>query len=876
MLQSDSLIFIMKKTSKIYIFFITLFFVVLGLVVWQFKPLNFLRAMIFTGASHDVVINEIMWMGTDGTVGGGDADDMFLELRNMTTTVIDFSVNPFVIEKDTGSGFATMVTINNGILPSEGYFVISKLSALNSRVASSDFVDSSLSLESSAVSYRLRDDSYNLLDEVDDGSGAPLAGVFNSGSVYTSMERNSDPGIGTVEGSWHDAYSSGGFDSVSLEYGSPGQENSPVIPVLTGYTASSDPALNSGIGEVDIEFTVSGNQDLPGLVFEVEEREAAGVFANIDSQIVLDTSSFPLFRFTRTNLSDVTVYEYRIRAKNIDTLVSDYSSIQGVQTLDRTSPNYISIHLSYIQSALDANFDVTTDEVTTTTYQFNTIPGDCSLPLANLYDSILDQIIFPSEGLHHVYVCSQDSEGNYGPPEDVSVTVDIPPEITIQNISHGSIINTNAFTLETSIYENLTLRSPSYRIDGASVPNCRNLLGQPRNLGSAFTVLGTAPNFTTSNAVSGLTDGQHTIWACAGGDVLYNQVSTPASSTFTVDTVAPYFTNLVYPLVTTTNAITISFDVGDLTSGVDLDTLEIEINGNVYDTTEIVCMTPPVANVYSCSFQTTLPTAGTYPFTIRSDDMATNYYQEVQSITANISSPSGGSGGGGGGSSSKNSGDTRRVSNEPSSSQPVSSSEVVVSATQIYRDVSSKSPYFGAVQNLTARAIITGHEDNTFRAYDNLTRAEACVVMVRAKGLSIKEISDYPESIRGLYNDVDSHPLAAYILAATEAQLVHGRQELSNPLPVVPFDPDAPVSKAELGKMAVETILPELAHTPVTTSVPSDINDTGFWWVKDYYYGALVKIKAFDPALKKFDPNTYVQRGQLADYFWKAIQEDEK
>lgn len=872
----------MQKMKKLYIVLVSSLVVLLGFMVWKFEPLTLLRTMIFTGASHDVIINEIMWMGTDGTGGGGDTDDMFLELRNMTTTVIDFSTNPFVIEKDTGSGFATMVTINSGTLPSEGYFIISNLSAGTSRLASSDFVDTGLSLEGSSVTYRLRDDSYNLLDEVDDGSGVVLAGSFTSGSVYKSMERNSDVGDGADGGSWHNASGSSGFDSSSPEYGTPGEENSPVTPVLTGYTASSDPVFNSGLGGLNIQFDVSGNQNLAGLTFEVEERVSGGAFLNIDGDITLDDSLFPILTFVRTNLDDLTHYEYRIRAKNIDNITSDYSTIHGVDTLDRTAPTFVTVHSGYLESSLDVHLQVDTDEVTTITYQIDVAPGDCVNPLMNSYAEPDMIINYPYEGVHHLYLCSQDAEGNYSSLVDNVVIIDIPPLITVSFPVDGSYINRSSFLLEANIYENLNLSSATYGIDvpdGELLYDCRDPFWTTTlDLGNAFTTSGSVPNFTTSDAITGLGDGVHTLFACAGGAPVYNQVSDLTSLTFIVDTVSPFLANLVYPVTALNGSLDISFDVGDVLSGVNLDTLEVEMNGSIYTQSNspgIVCMSPPVAHAYSCSLHVTLSTNGSYPFTIRTEDMATNHYEEVHSILLNMPTTAGGSGGGGGGSANRNPGDNLKPIQKGISLETTPSGGVVVSKDPIYRDIPTRSPYFDAVQNLTARAVITGHEDNTFRAYENLTRAEACVVMVRAKKLSIKPISEYSQSIRGLYDDVDSHPLASYILAATEAQLVHGRQELSNPLPVVHFDPDAPVSKAELGKMAVETILPELAHSPVTTSVPSDIDSTGFWWVKDYYYGALVKIKAFDPKNVQFVPESYVQRGQLADYFWKAIQEDE-
>ncbi len=211
----------------------------------------------------DVVINEIMWMGTSHSVY-----DEYFELRNFSDSTVDFSATPWAIYKNS----SPMLLIDEGTLPADGYFLISRLDTLSSALGIlPDMVSSDLVLNNSDAQYTLyagSDEMGTLLDIADDGSGAPLAGRYGgfSGGVFWSMERNNPPGDGTIPENWHNACLTINFDPGSIERGTPKSgnfENSP--PIWDGIN-SPEFAFDDSI----VKFDVLNCADLDGVPDSLE------------------------------------------------------------------------------------------------------------------------------------------------------------------------------------------------------------------------------------------------------------------------------------------------------------------------------------------------------------------------------------------------------------------------------------------------------------------------------------------------------------------------------------------------------------------------------------------------------------------------------
>ena len=219
--------------------------------------------IVYGWSFGDVVMNEFMWMGTSRSIY-----DEYLELRNNTGTPINFSTTNWSIYRND----ELLLVINHGILPANGYFLISRMDTASSALGiMPDMVTTALFLNNSDVQYKLYagpDNTYTLLDVADDESGVPLAGNYHGfmGGIYWSMERNDIPGDGTLESSWHTACLSINFDVGATERGTPkapNRKNS--LPFWSGVVAPSF-ATDSD----DLIFTALACQDTDNIPDSME------------------------------------------------------------------------------------------------------------------------------------------------------------------------------------------------------------------------------------------------------------------------------------------------------------------------------------------------------------------------------------------------------------------------------------------------------------------------------------------------------------------------------------------------------------------------------------------------------------------------------
>ncbi len=204
------------------------------------------------------VISEVMWMGTDLStadewieITNPDSED--IELSGWTITSVNSSAKEIVSLR-----FATGSLIHPG-----EYLVIASRSAANSRLLAEPFaVSAALSLPNTKLLLRLRDVQNSVIDEVDDGIGAPFAGDNPSGTgAKASMERIDALSAGNLKENWRTASVSSGFDIGSNLLGTPG--SNPTQPSSPSSPPCSDPleiaiAVQSGplfaIGKATINF----------------------------------------------------------------------------------------------------------------------------------------------------------------------------------------------------------------------------------------------------------------------------------------------------------------------------------------------------------------------------------------------------------------------------------------------------------------------------------------------------------------------------------------------------------------------------------------------------------------------------------------------
>ncbi len=168
-------------------------------------------------------------------VGVGDGTSVFpLSLSGWTLT----SLGTDGTEK-------TIVRFLDISIDADQYVIASNYPAAQSRLATEPmFTTTAMTLPNTKLLLRLRDGSGNIVDEVDDGIGAPFAGANPSGTgAKASMERVNLSGAGNVKEHWQTALVTLGFDPGVPIFGTPGfpriQNSSSSTPSFSSSSLSS-------------------------------------------------------------------------------------------------------------------------------------------------------------------------------------------------------------------------------------------------------------------------------------------------------------------------------------------------------------------------------------------------------------------------------------------------------------------------------------------------------------------------------------------------------------------------------------------------------------------------------------------------------------
>jgi hypothetical protein len=179
--------------------------------------------------SARIVINEVMWMGTDLSTA-----DEWLELYNPDQTSVDLSGHTITSLKSTGADGVIFTFPSGSIIGPEEYIVIANKAETDSRLAITPFaVTTSISLPNSKLLIKLFDQYSVLIDSLDDGVGNPFAGLNVSGGVKASMERIDPLASGADSSNWASATTVINVDADASVLATPGARNSVAVASLT-------------------------------------------------------------------------------------------------------------------------------------------------------------------------------------------------------------------------------------------------------------------------------------------------------------------------------------------------------------------------------------------------------------------------------------------------------------------------------------------------------------------------------------------------------------------------------------------------------------------------------------------------------------------
>jgi phosphatidylserine/phosphatidylglycerophosphate/cardiolipin synthase-like enzyme len=188
-----------------------------------------------------LVINEIQWYGRHDYDDEGF--DEFIELRNMTDQEINLDLwqiaNPddFIVGFPPGSRvppYGLFTILDHTLEPYQDGAPQDEVSAYSGGDlvlnAFNDTRQSRLYIKDSNLELLLKDPDANIVDIAGDGGAAFTGGPANNGEVR-SMERNAEPGDGSLPDAWHACSLDEGGEQVndafkSFIFATPGQENS--------------------------------------------------------------------------------------------------------------------------------------------------------------------------------------------------------------------------------------------------------------------------------------------------------------------------------------------------------------------------------------------------------------------------------------------------------------------------------------------------------------------------------------------------------------------------------------------------------------------------------------------------------------------------
>lgn len=206
----------------------------------------------------DVVINELMWMGSSLR-----AADEYVELRNMTDRIIDLS--GWQLTKNVSGAETLMFTVSAGTINPHGYFLISEYNQANSAinvtpdtvVGAGNTNDANFVLVDTNLQIKLYTAASLEMDTADNGSNSPAAGVHSDSlDRHWSMERDASPGSGREANVWHTCLDDSDlmrsyWDSGRNDCGTPGREN------LSQASVSAESKLELISGDHKVSFVVN-------------------------------------------------------------------------------------------------------------------------------------------------------------------------------------------------------------------------------------------------------------------------------------------------------------------------------------------------------------------------------------------------------------------------------------------------------------------------------------------------------------------------------------------------------------------------------------------------------------------------------------------
>ncbi|WP_432363787.1 S-layer homology domain-containing protein [Sporosarcina sp. UB5] len=171
-----------------------------------------------------------------------------------------------------------------------------------------------------------------------------------------------------------------------------------------------------------------------------------------------------------------------------------------------------------------------------------------------------------------------------------------------------------------------------------------------------------------------------------------------------------------------------------------------------------------------------------------------------------------------------------------------------------FSDVKETHHFYESVMSLTARGVINGYEDGTYRPGENISRAHAAKIMALALNLDTENVKD-----PGFKDVKKDYPYYGHIAALVEAGIIKGYEDGT-------FRPNGNLTRAHIAQMLVlgfEFEEETLSNLPFT-----DVNDKQ--WFANHIQTLYSNEITTGTSTTTFSPNAFVTRGQVASFIYRS------
>ena len=239
-----------------------------------------------------VKINELRGRGSPRSTG-----EEWREWKNPATTAVN--IGGWKTTKKTATGEELMLALPEGTtISANGFFVVARIASDDSAITVvPDLIDENLDLVNRDLQIKIYNGNFatgaSLVDVADDGSGRPAAGFVGPfGIFHFSMERNDNPGDGTLAFSWHTCWDDstemrGYWKTMPIPFLGSLNRGTPTVRNLSDYDEVAEQAKYVALEEEWVKQQLAAEQNEKNAVDSIAGQSEIGVGKDADIDVTI-------------------------------------------------------------------------------------------------------------------------------------------------------------------------------------------------------------------------------------------------------------------------------------------------------------------------------------------------------------------------------------------------------------------------------------------------------------------------------------------------------------------------------------------------------------------------------------------------------------